>query len=233
MILAAHQPNYLPWAGYFYKMAHCDTFVFLDSVQYSRTSYTARCLIKGVNGKAQWLSVPVFKKGRYYQEISEVEIDNQKEWQNIHHRNLVSCYSKSPYFKDHQWLNEAAYKKKHDHLSKFNIDLVKALAKNLDITPQYANLSDLGIDSRSSDLLIDICKKLSADVYLSGPGGKKYLDEGKFKASGIELRFITYFPKAYPQLWGGFVPGLSLIDMLFNCGSQAVKKMLRDYGKKA
>ncbi len=208
-------------------MARCDAFVFLDSVQYSRTSYTARCLIKGVNGKAQWLSVPVFKKGRYYQEISEVEIDNQKEWQKNHNRNIISCYSQSPYFGDYQWLSERAYKKKHDRLSKLNINLVKALAKDLEIIPQYVNLSDMNIDSRSSELLIDVCKKLSADVYLSGPGGKKYLDQSKFKAAGIDLRFVTYHPQAYPQLWGEFIPGLSIIDMLYNCGPQAVKRIIK------
>lgn len=227
MILAAHQPNYLPWTGYFYKMARCDTFIFLDSVQYSRTSYTARCLIKGVSGKSQWMSVPVRKKGRFYQSVMEVEIDNQTEWQKTHQRNLVACYSKAPYFAEHQRLNELAYGAKYDKLAFLNTSLIKATAKTLDISPRFLNLSELNIDSASSDLLVDICKKLSADTYLSGPGGKKYLDEGKFKAAGIDLRFVTYFPQAYPQLWGGFVPGLSLIDMLYNCGPQAVKKMLR------
>jgi len=227
MILAAHQPNYLPWAGYFYKMARCDAFVFLDSVQYSRTSYTARCLIKGVNGKSQWLSVPVFKKGRYHQDISEVNIDNQAGWQNVHQRTLETCYSKAPYFFDYSRLSDLAYKKKWDNLSQFNVELIKSMAGNMDIAPSFVKLSELDIYSKSSELLIDICKKMSADVYLSGPGGKKYLDENKFKEAGIELRFVTYYPQAYPQLWGEFVPGLSIIDMLYNCGPQAVKRIVK------
>jgi hypothetical protein len=227
MILAAHQPNYLPWAGYFYKMARCDAFVFLDSVQYSRTSYTARCLIKGVSSKAQWLSVPVFKKGRYFQNISEVNIDNDTEWQNIHQRTIESCYSKAPYFEDHKRLRDLAYDKKWDKLFRLNTELIKTIAAGLNIAPKVINLSDLGINSKSSELLIDICRQMSADVYLSGPGGKKYLDENKFNEAGIELRFVSYCPQAYPQLWGKFVPGLSIIDMLYNCGTQAVKRIVK------
>jgi hypothetical protein len=227
MILAAHQPNYLPWAGYFYKMARCDAFVFLDSVQYSRTSYTARCLIKGIRGKSQWLSVPVFKKGRYFQNISEVNIDNDSEWQKAHQRSLESCYSKAPYFRESSWLNDAAYKNKWDRLSLLNIELIKSIAVNLGVIPKFTNLSELNINSKSSELLIDICNKMSAQVYLSGPGGKKYLDEKKFKEAGIELRFVTYYPQAYPQLCGDFVPGLSIIDMLYNCGPQAVKRIVK------
>ena len=227
MILAAHQPNYLPWAGYFYKMARCDAFVFLDSVQYSRTSYTARCMIKGVSGKPQWLSVPVFKKGRYHQDILEVDIDNESGWQNIHQRTLESCYSKAPYFEDYQRLIDLAYDKKWDKLSLLNAELTKAIAADLNIAPKFINLSELDISSKSSELLIDICQKMSAQVYLSGPGGKKYLDQNKFKEAGIELRFVTYYPQAYPQLWGELVPGLSMIDLLYNCGPQAVKRIIK------
>lgn len=227
MILAAHQPNYLPWAGYFYKMARCDAFVFLDSVQYSRTSYTARCLIKGINGKSHWLSVPVFKKGRYHQNISEVSIDNESGWHKAHQRTLESCYSKAPYFTDYSRLSDLAYKNKWDYLSQLNVELIKSMAGNMGIAPNFVKLSELDINSKSSELLIDICKKMSANVYLSGPGGKKYLDENKFKEAGIELRYVTYYPQAYPQLWGEFVPGLSIIDMLYNCGPQAVKRIVK------
>jgi hypothetical protein len=227
MILAAHQPNYLPWAGYFYKMARCDIFVFLDSVQYSRTSYTARCLIKGVDGKARWLSVPVRKKGRYFQSILDTEIDNATEWQQSHLRSLTVCYSRASHFAEHQRLHQLAYGENYGKLSLLNARLIRATAQELEIAPRFYSLSELGIDSRSSDLLVDLCLQLSADTYLSGPGGRKYLDQEKFKQAGIELRFITYQPRPYPQLWGDFIPGLSLSDMLYNCGLEAVKSDLR------
>lgn len=208
-------------------MARCDAFVFLDSVQYSRTSYTARCLIKGVRGKSRWLSVPVFKKGRYHQDILEVDIDNDSGWQNIHQRTLESCYAKAPYFEDHKRLRDLAYDKKWDKLFRLNTELIKTMAAGLNIAPKFINLSELDINSKSNELLIDICQKMSAQVYLSGPGGKKYLDEKKFKEAGIELKFVTYYPQVYPQLWGEFVPGLSIIDMLYNCGPQAVKRIVK------
>jgi hypothetical protein len=227
MVLAAHQPNYLPWAGYFHKMARCDVFVLLDQVQYSRTSYTARCLIKGVQGKTRWLSVPVFKKGRYYQKISEVAIDNETEWQDIHNRTLESCYAKAPYFDQYGQLLASAYHKPRQNLSELNTELIGSLAGGLGIRPRLVKQSELGVVSESNELLIDLCKKMSADVYLSGPGGRKYLDKAKFDKAGIKLRFTTYFPQAYPQLWGNFVSGLSIIDMLFNCGAQAAMKVVK------
>lgn len=121
---------------------------------------------------------------------------------------------------------DMAYRQLNESLSKYNAELIKAMASDLMITPSFVELSSLEINSRSSDLLIDICKSMSADTYLSGPGGKRYLDEKKFSNAGIKLKFVTYNQKEYPQLWGSFVPGLSIIDALFNCGTEAVINMV-------
>ncbi len=226
MILAAHQPNYLPWAGFFYKMARCDQFVLLDGVQYSRTSYTARCQIKGPAGRPRWLSVPVFKKGRYHQDISSVEVDNQADWQRTHRRSLESCYRKAPHFQEILSLIEPALDRNWGHLAEMNTCLIKAIAQSLMIRPTFCRLSDAGLETGSSQMLVDLCLKYSANVYLSGPGGRRYLDEALFARSGIELRFVNYHSRPYPQLWGDFVPGLSVVDMLFNCGLPAARRMV-------
>jgi len=226
MIVAAHQPNYLPWAGYFYKMARCDVFVFLDSVQYSRTSYTARCSIKRCDGRAGWLSVPVLKKGRYFQNISEVTIDNQRLWQAEHLKTLESCYTRTPHFKEYSWLLDLAYRQKWDNLSLLNRAVIIRMAEHLGIKTKFVNLSELNIDGRSTEMLVSLCRTLKADEYLSGAGGQKYLDREQFRQAGIGLRYTRYQPQPYPQLWGDFVPGLSVMDLLFNYSSEETRRQI-------
>jgi len=224
MVLAAHQPNYLPWLGFFHKMAHCDVFVLLDDVQYARRSYTARCLVKQPDGAKHWLSVPVLKTGRYDQKISGVQIHNDMPWQHDHRRTLESCYSRSPHFTVHQELLDLAYARQWDNLCQMNIALITKLAEHLGLKPRIVKLSELGIEAHSTELLIALCKQTGADTYRSGPSGKKYLDQDQFADAGIKLDVFQYWPKAYPQLWGDFVPGLSVVDMLFNCGADIVRQ---------
>lgn len=224
MILAAHQPNYLPWAGFFHKMARCDVLVLLDSVQYARRSYTARCLIKQSDGQRHWLSVPVLKTGRYYQRISQVEIWNELPWQQDHRRTLESSYARAPYFKEYQPLLDLAYARPWRLLSELNISLIEYLAGVLELKTRIVKLSALNLEARGTDLLIEICRFWGARKYLSGPSGQRYLEAEKFKAADLELEIFHYWPKTYPQLWGQFVPGLSIIDLLFNCGAQAARR---------
>jgi hypothetical protein len=226
MIVAAHQPNYLPWAGFFHKMARCDVFVFLDSVQYSRTSYTARCSIKQSDGRASWLSVPVLKKGRYFQKVSQVAIDRQRPWQAEHLKTLESCYSRAACFKEYPWLLDLAYRGKWENLSQFNQAVIIRLAEHLGIKTRFVNLSELNIDGKSTEMLVSVCQALKARKYLSGPGGQKYLDPEQFRQAGIGLDYTKYQSRPYPQPWGEFVPGLSIIDALFNCGPEETKKQI-------
>ncbi|MBI4726212.1 WbqC family protein [candidate division TA06 bacterium] len=226
MIIAAHQPNYLPWAGYFYKMVRCDVFVFMDSVQYSRTSYTARCSIKQNDGNASWLSVPVLKKGRYFQNVSEVIIDNQRPWQAEHLKTLESCYSRTPHFKEYSWLLDLAYGQKWENLSQLNRTVIMRLAEHLGIKTKFVDLSTLDVKGSSTEMLVSLCRSLNADEYLSGTGGQKYLDQEQFRQAGISLKYTKYQPQPYPQPWGEFAPGLSMIDMLFNCGPEETQKII-------
>lgn len=226
MIVAAHQPNYLPWAGYFYKMARCDVFVLLDSVQYSRTSYTARCSIKQSDGRASWLSVPVLKKGRYFQNVNQVAIDDQKPWQSEHLKTLESFYSRAPHFKEYFWLMELVYRQKWENLSQLNRAVIIKLAEHLGIKAKIANLSELETVGKSTEMLVSLCRGLKATEYLSGTGGRNYLDQEKFQQAGIDLAYAKYQPRPYSQPWGEFVAGLSIADVLFNCGLEETRKMI-------
>jgi hypothetical protein len=226
MVVACHQPNYLPWAGYFYKMARCDVFVFLDSVQYSRTSYTARCSIKQSDGRAGWLSVPVLKKGRFFQNVSEVAIDNQRPWQSEHLKTLKSCYSRAHYFKDYSWLLDLVYRQKWGNLSQLNRTVIIKLAEHLGLKAKFINLSELKSEGKSTGMLVSVCLALKAREYISGSGGQNYLDREQFQQAGIGLTYTKYQPQPYPQPWGEFVPGLSVLDLLFNCGPEETKKLI-------
>lgn len=224
MVLAAHQPNYLPWLGFFHKLARCDVFVLLDGVQYARRSYTARCLVKQPDGAKHWLTVPVFKTGRYDQAIAAVAIDDERPWQQAHRRTLETCYARSPHFASQQALLDLAYGRPWERLCDLNIALLTKLAGEFGLAPRIVRLSELGITAHSTELLVGLCRMLGADTYRSGPSGRQYLDEAMFARAGVKLDVFRYWPKPYPQLWGDFVPGLSVVDMLFNCGTDAVRQ---------
>ncbi|MEW6685307.1 MAG: WbqC family protein [Candidatus Edwardsbacteria bacterium] len=227
MILAAHQPNYLPWLGYFHKMTNCDIFVFLDDVQFARRSFTHRTRIKFIDGRAGWLTVPVKKKGRYFQKINEVKINNEEDWQTRHLKTLEHCYKKAPYFHDYDDLLELIYKDSWENLSKMNLEIVKKIAHYLKISPQFLLASEMNVEGKGTDLIISLCQKCQANVYLSGRGGERYLEKEKFDAAGIQLLFSKFSSPRYPQLWGNFVPNFSIVDLLFNVGEKSAE-ILRD-----
>jgi len=225
MVIACHQPNYIPWVGYFYKMKFSDIFVFLDSVQFPRgTSWVNRNRIKTTRGQL-WLTVPVKKKGLGLQKIKDVKIDNTHNWGRAHLLSMVHFYSKAPYFSDYMDFFEDIYKRDWVNLLDLNLEIMNELVNWLGIRTKLVCSSELGITTRGntlkgSELLIEICKSLSADTYLSGSGGRKYIEEEKFKDVGLNLSVYNFNPSPYPQLWGEFISNLSIVDLLFTCGKK-------------
>lgn len=227
MIVACHQPNYIPWPGYFYKMRLADVFVLLDSVQFPRgRSWVSRNRIKTPKGQL-WLTVPVKKHGLGLQKICNVEIDNCHNWQRRHLLSLKHNYSKAPYFEDYIKFFDNVYKDSWEKLGELNVTLIKEIAKWLGIKTKIVLSSTLGIEATKSELLIAICQHLSASSYLSGSGGRKYLEQDKFAARGIKVKYYTFNPAPYPQLWGDFVANLSVSDLLFNCGKKGFETQSR------
>jgi hypothetical protein len=220
MIVSIHQPQYLPWLGYFDKIEQSDVFVFLDNVQFKKNEWQNRNRIK-TSDNWQWLSVPVIHK--FTQKISEVEINNTVQWGRKHLNALVTHYSKTSYFKDHISFFEQAFSKEWKYLADINIHLIQYLAKALDLLDKKLVLaSELESRDGSTERLIDICKQLSGDVYLSGKDGAKYLEMELFKEEGIQVIFQDYHHPRYKQLYGDFEPFLSIIDLLFNCGPDSL-----------
>ena len=221
-----HQPNFMPWLGFFYKWFKCDTFVLLDDVQFSKGSIINRVKIKTIKSD-QWLTIPVKQKGRYAQLISEVEIENNTMWRNKVLGTIKTNYAKAPYFKKYFFDFENIINKNYKFLVDLNIDLLKWLANELNITTNTIRSSELSnINGKSTEKLISICNTIGAKQYLSGFGGQKYQKKELFKKNDIELIMYEFKHPKYNQLWGQFIPGLSIIDLLFNLGYKSGKILI-------
>lgn len=220
LVTAMHQPNYLPWLGYFHKMQESDVFVLLDAVQYPRgQSFANRNRVKVHNGTT-WLTVPVHipegEGGKV--PYTNVRFANTK-WKRKHLRTLQMNYKKAEYYDEIYPLLEEQIEK-HVDFVELNIGLITEIADYLDIETRLVRLSNL-LDGfgEKTELIIDICNSLGSKAYLSGTGGgKEYNDEEKLNKYGIELRYSSFEHPEYPQLWDGFEPNLSIVDLLFNCG---------------
>lgn len=228
MKIAVHQPNYLPWLGYFYKMAECDKFVLLDNVQYEKNAITNRVKIKTPQG-ALWLTLSV--KRRFPQLIKEAKMANFQPEREKHLKAIELNYKKSKHF-DYLFPElKKILEKEWQYLSELNIALIKLLKTKLGIETKLEISSGYDIFGKGTELLINLCKKLNADTYLSGQGGKmggkKYLEEDRFETAGIKLEYSDFVHPTYPQLWGDFIPGLSIIDLIFNCGPESIDILLK------
>jgi hypothetical protein len=227
-IAAIHQPNYIPWLGYFFKIAHSDKFVFLDIVAYSCGSFVNRNSIKTPNGPA-WLTIPVLKSGRFGQLIGEVESSNIQPWAGRHLATLRSNYGRAPYFKETLALLEPHYcaaTDKRKSLPDFNIEVICSIANHLGINTQFIRASDLNVSGHKTELLLDICRVVGATAYLAGTGGKCYQEDEKFEHAGITPLFSPFSQQSYPQLFGEFVGNLSIVDVLMNCGYLGTRRLL-------
>jgi hypothetical protein len=216
MIMAIHQPQFMPWLGYFDKIVKSDIFVFLDTVQFKKNEFQNRNKIKTAQGW-MWLTVPVVYK--YPEHIDEVCINNRIDWRKRHMRTLEINYQKAPYSGDLFPNLKEFYAGNSGSLSEVNRESVLMLLKILGVHKEIKIASELGdFPEEPSERLAAICESLGADTYLSGAGGSDYLDLKPFNEKGIRVEFQNFKHPVYPQLYGDFIPNLSLLDLLFNCG---------------
>lgn len=228
-VVSIHQPNYLPWLGLFYKIAHSDMFVFMDCVMFPTGGLVNRNRIKTAQGEL-WLTVPICRSGRFGQTIRDVETKNARVWARTHLKSLQSNYRKATFYEEVITLLYPYYVREMEEpttfLSAFNTTLIRAIAQYLGIHTKWASTSELNVSGTKTDLVVDICKAVNATTYFSGAGAASYLEPEKFANAGIELRFSTFAQEPYTQLFDGYVPNLSVIDVIMNCGRRETRLML-------
>jgi hypothetical protein len=228
-IAAIHQPNYIPWLGYFFKIAHADKFVFLDNVVYPDTGFVNRNCIKTQTGSA-WLTIPVIRKGRRGQLIGEVETDNTHRWAERHLTTLRCNYGRAPYFKETLALLEPHYRviaANGRSLVEFNIGVICSIATFLGFSAQFIRASELSVSGHKTDLILDICRAIGTRTYLAGTGWAKSCQEDeKLEEAGITPVYSPFSQQSYRQLFGEFVGNLSVVDVLMNCGYSGTRRLL-------
>jgi len=221
MIVSIHQPNYLPWVGFFYKIAKSDIFVILDDVNYIKNSYADRCTIKTPQGSC-YLKIPVLAKNTVSL-YNNTFLNDSINWRDKHIKTIEVNYKKSKYFNIFfEDIKNIISDVSLTDLSTFNSKLIQYIITGLGIKTKLVFSSSLQVKTPSTQRLVDILKKISGTTYISGHGAKEYQDESLFSSNGIQLRYSDFSIKEYNQLWGDFLPGLSIIDLLFNNGKESL-----------
>ena len=221
MIVAVHQPQYLPWIGYFDKMRRADVFCYLDDVQYKKNEWQNRNRIKTAQ-EWQWLTVPV--RYRFPEKINEVRINNTTNWRKKHLQALITNYSRAPFYKDYISIFEDIFSNEWEFIAELNIHLIERLREALQLQEKTTAISsELDLREEPTDRLIDICEALGADTYLAGQGAAGYMDVERFEKNGLKVITQNIKHPVYPQLFKDFQSHLSIVDLLFNCGSDSLK----------
>lgn len=224
MRLAIHQPEFMPWPGFFYKMALADLYVVFDHVQFKKRYFENRNKIVSPSGDTSWINVPVKTKGKYTQSINEVEIDNDQRWKSKMLKKIQHCYGSAQYFEE--YYDEFASllnNKEGEKLIDLNLEIINFIRKKLGITVPMAFSSSMDVDSfKGSDLILRICLVNNANTYLCGASGKDYLNVGNFEKNSVAIKWLDYEPPVYKQLCKKFTPYMSTLDLLFNHGPKSL-----------
>ena len=221
MILTAHQPTYLPWLGLLHKIAISDAFCNFDDVQYQKKDWNNRNKLKGPNGEF-WMTVPVKSKNHFETHVGDIEIDSTQKWQRKHLKSLELNYRDAPYFTQYIDFFRDCYSRQWTRLAPLNEYILKWFLEVLGITVKYYTMSEIGFKGTKSALVLDMCQQLGATCYIFGQLGRDYADTEKFAQQGIEVHFQEYHHPVYDQLFEGFVPYLSTLDLLFNQGPHSL-----------
>lgn len=218
--LVVLQPGYLPWLGFFDQMRRSTTFVLYDDVQYDKGGWRNRNRIKSKDGP-QWLTVPVLTKGRPAQRLLDVEIDGSRPWARSHLRSISQSYARAPYAD--RYLPELAelLSRPWSRLVELDIAVIALMARWLNLQRPVVRSSHVPIAGRRSARLVDLCLHFGAVHYLTGDAARSYLDVSLFARHGINVQWHGYRHPTYPQQHGAFVPYLSALDLILNCGEGA------------
>lgn len=228
MIVSINQPAYLPWLGYFHRIAVSDAHIVLDHVQFEKNSFTNRNKIRTADGWC-WLTVPVKTAGKFGDlSIHEIEIADEKKWAQKHWQALRLNYSKAPFFAQHAGFFEGTYSRSWPRLNDLMQEITGYLLGAFGIRTKLYFSSQMNVSGKKDELVLNLCRELKATAYLSGPLGRDYLREELFRDHGIAVRYDDYHHPTYKQAYPGFEPYMAAIDLLFNAGPASLDIILKD-----
>jgi hypothetical protein len=227
VIVSINQPAYLPWLGYFHRIAASDVHVVLDHVQFEKNSFTNRNRIRTADGSS-WLTVPVRTKGRFGAlPINALEIDNSGPWRERHWKSLWQNYHRAPHFADHESCLKATYEAEWPLLFPLCRSMTEYLLETLGIRTPILYSSQMAITQTKDMMVLEICRRVGAGTYLSGALGRQYLREPLFADAGVAVIYQDYRSPEYRQQYSGFVPDLTALDLLLNCGPASLDILMQ------
>ncbi len=217
--MTIHQPEHIPWLGFFHKLNAADVYVVLDNVCFRKNYFQNRNKIKTARGW-QWITVPVHHSLATL--IKDISITSDSKWKKNWLGSVSLNYRKAPYFNNYYEEIERVINGASNNLSQLNISLLKLLCNFLGIDTEFMLASKLSVKGRGSELILNLCKEFKADTYLSGISGKDYLQKEQFQKSGIKIEFQEFHHPIYKQMQEPFMPCMSVIDLLFNYGNESL-----------
>ena len=229
--VAIHQAHYFPWLGYYDKMAKVDKFTLLDTVQLTDKSNMFRNLFLSKSGTVKYLTIPFEKKGYMEKACCELTINQNIRWQDNHRNFIKDNYRKAAFFNEVWERISWIFEKKYEFLNEPVNDSLIAIKEMLNINTQIINQSELSHNSdfTKNDLILSLCTAVSADIYLSGNGAKKYMNDLMFEKNGIKVVYQLFTYPVYNQINSKeFIPNLSSLDMLFNCGIEKSREIFKN-----
>lgn len=230
MTLAAiHQPTFLPWLGWWDKFVRADVFVLLDDVQFPKKGGTWMNRVRMlVGGEPRWVTVPVDRAYTGTRSVREMRIDDSKPWRETMLETIRGSYARAPFADDVLPVVEEALATRTDRVAELNERAISLLADALELdTSKFVRQSELDVVGAGTELLVELCRAVGCDTYLSGDGADGYLEEDVFAASELRLTFQEFTPPRYRQQAAGYAAGLSIVDALMNCGPGGTSELLR------
>jgi hypothetical protein len=223
MIVAAHQPHFLPWLGYMHKIASADLFVVMDDLQFEAQNFQNRNRVK-VNNGTTWLTVPLVR-GSQTDRICDKRIaaveSPKEDWRRRAWLTLTTHYGKAPYFRLYAEELERILFATYESLLALDTAILRQFMSWLRITTKVVFASTLSLDGQKTSRIVHMCQRVGASTYLSGAGGSKdYLEEERFRHAKIKLEYQGFVHPTYPQRYSalGFIKNLATLDLLLNCG---------------
>jgi hypothetical protein len=230
-VVAIHQPTFLPWLGWWDKLVRADVLVLLDDVQFPKKGGTWINRVKMlVGGEARWVTVPVDRAFHGTRSVREMQIDDSKPWRESVVGSIRGSYARAQHLAEALPVVEEALSTSCRHVAELNERAIRIFAERLELdSSKLVRQSDLGVSGAwtGTELLVELCRAVDGNIYLSGDGSDEYLAPGVFRRAGLELSYQEFVPPWYPQPSPDYVPGLSVVDALMSCGWGGTAELLR------